>query len=234
MKLWAYGDSHTAGAELGYKVNPQEFRKNGKYAGKNWNHYLIKHNEYAEIISGIACSPEHSWAGQLANFLNVDDYICRARPGWSNDGSIKQMLDDKTKWSKNDVIVWGVATPWRYTPASKTLRADNHQPARFPDKQARVFVEYGPHNDTFKLWTQGLMNLAKTLHPNLYMIQASRDDLTVKDYNLAKPMCITDVSLGDYQMQGKYTVLPDTHYDRPCHKDYAEMIYNILGEKHEQ
>jgi hypothetical protein len=235
MKLWAYGDSHTAGAELGYsKATLNKFRaieKRYKHSNTTWNEMLIEKNEYSILLHpNIACSPEYSWAGQLANLLQADEYICRARPGWSNDGAVQFMLEDKDKWQDDDIIIWGVATPWRYTPASEDLHVDNHQPARFPKKVARVFMEYGPSDDTSRLWTQGLMHLAKTLHPNMYMVQMSKDDLTVNSYNTSESCCITDIGLGHMMSsgQGKYTTLPDTHYDRNCHKDYAEMIYKLL------
>ena len=86
MKLWAYGDSHTAGAELGYsKATLNKFRaikKRYKHSKNMWNEMLIEKNEYSVVLPpNIACAPEYSWAGQLANLLQADEYICRARPG---------------------------------------------------------------------------------------------------------------------------------------------------------
>ena len=243
MKLWAYGDSHTAGAELGYSENTlSEFRnmkgidkyrktsKGQRFQQHLWTEMLTERNEYSVLMhSNIPCSPEYSWAGQLANQLQADDYICRALPGWSNDGAIQFMLEDKKSWQDDDIIIWGIANPWRYTPANKDLHQDNHQPARFPGKVARVFVDYGPDIAASKLWTQGLMHLAKTLHSNMHMVQMSQDDLTVNSVNSVESCCMTDISLGKWMQNGSnYTTLPCTHYDRNCHKDYAEMIYKLL------
>ena len=235
MKLWAYGDSHTAGAELGYSEKTlAKYRPGAKFGNKKyaWNRALTLANEYSVLINDIACAPEYSWTGCLAKLYNVDEYICRAIPGWSNDGAVQFMLEDRHKWNKDDIIVWGVATPWRYTPTSENLRQDNHQPARFPRKISKIFLEYGPSDDTSKLWTQGLMQLANTLHENLHMVQMSMNDLTVNGYNCVNELCVIDKSLGKFMSEGNYETLPNTHYDRACHNDFAEMIYNTLGDKH--
>ena len=243
MRVWAYGDSHTAGAELGYSEKSlTRFQPGGKHFGKNWNKHLIDRGEYTQLISGaIACAPENSWAGQLAQLLGAE-YICKAIPGWSNDGCIRIMLEDMPNWKDDDIILWGVATPWRYTPAGDRIHAGNHQLARMPKGVRRTLIEYGPHDITLLLWTQGLMHLAKSLHKNMKMVLMSSPSLTVNEYNATKDLCVIDIPFGTFQSHDigtyfgnptgkRYTVLPETHYDRACHRDYAQLIYNTLGEK---
>jgi len=64
----------------------------------------------------------------------------------------------------------------------------------------------------------------------MHMVQVSLDNLTVNGFNSVESCCITDVSLGHMMISklDEYIYLPDTHYDRNCHKDYAEMIYKLL------
>ena len=234
MRLWAYGDSHTAGAELGYSERSlSQFQPGGIYFGKDWNQHLINRGEYTQLISGaIACAPENSWTGQLAELLGAD-LICKAIPGWSNDGAVKDMLRDMSHWAEDDIIFWGVATPWRFTPAGENLLKDNHQVSRMPTKAKRVLVEYGPHETSLTLWTQALMHLAKSLHKNMKMVYMSTPDLIINDYDVVNDLCVIDISLGQFKKNNgdKYKTLPQSHYDRPCHRDYAEMIYNTLGDK---
>jgi len=227
MKVWAYGDSHTAGSELGCTVDHKAWLKNN-HADK-WNQYLIDTKQYSTLIgdSNIACSPELSWAGRLAKKLNAE-YICRALPGWSNDGCLKLMLEDRNKWKNNDLILWGITTPVRFRPAGKHL--SNHQPARWPTKVAKIWFDYGPHEESTRLYNQGMMLFFKRLHKNTMCVRMNNDDISV-DNVYFDDVLQTKTSLLDWQQKGNYSVLPNTHYSRECHNDYAEMIYNTLGDK---
>jgi len=226
MTVWAYGDSHTAGAELGCTIDYKDWLKNNKV--DDWNQYLIDTKQYSKLIGDcdIPCNPELSWAGRLAAKLNCD-YVCKAYPGWSNDHCIKSMLDDMTLWEDDDLILWGITTPIRFRPAGNHL--SNHQPARWPKVIAKVWFDYGPHEESTRLYNQGMMMFFKRLHKNTLCVRMNNDDLSVNGVYF-DDMLHTKISLLDWQRKGNYGILPHTHYDAYCHEDYAEMIYNTLGD----
>jgi len=170
MKLWNYGDSHAARHEpdsandIGLSwlkdatgVNSrleakEKLGKNYKHLVKDkWYKYIREGNRCSTLLEGSPCSPELSYAGIVTRNIEAT-LMTRARPGAINDLSILRMFEDYNKWHKDDIIIFGIVTPSRFILASD-INKTNHQYHWFPDNAQHIFVEYGPHDDLYNLWT---------------------------------------------------------------------------------
>lgn len=246
IKLWSYGDSHAAGHELGSdadlgaswllenygSANRQDIVKKlgqQKYndtVKKRW-HEHIKHKTSGDVF-GTPCSPELSYAGQLAKLLGYE-YINNAVPGSSNDYSVLRFIRDLPNIGKKDLVVFSAVTPTRFL-HSKDEIYTRTQIQWLPEKVQKTFFDYGPNDKSFSLWSQGLIHLVKNSHKKTLFLRTCRHDTyPVEGVDTTETFFpLNDFTTYSFEKYGSDIRYVGGHIHERCHLDYARYVYNWM------
>lgn len=244
MKIWNYGDSHAAGHELGSADDRGAawlkemtgcdsrlgaIKKLGdRYATivkSRWYRYLRDNNKTSTLIGYAPCSPELTYAGNIAAYYNAE-LVTRAEPGASNDFSVSRMIADCIDWEDDDIVMLGIVTPLRFMPNYDKTR-HNHQWQWFDAEIQEVFSEYGPDRDAYNIWTQGLVHLAKSLHPNVVCLRTTMDDISINNVDTTIDLLDAKLSLTEFANKTyphKDMRYPGGHFHESVHNAYAEYL----------
>lgn len=249
MALWSYGDSHAAGHELcriedlgqswiqqnyGYSNRLQAKREMGleryqKEVRSQWYDFLRQEQLCSTKLGNSPCSPELSFAGQLASQLKVT-LNNRAIPGSSNDQILFKMLEDRNCWGDQDKVIVSVVTPHRFAPQCEPEKR-NFQLHTMPKKAQDVFLEYGPWEETFKLWSQGLIYLAAQLHKNIYLVRTTEADYRCQDIDLSSQLFVSPMSFVKFvqtEFGGKDLRYPGGHFSEKAHSKFADYLISLI------
>ena len=176
------------------------------------------------------CTPELSYASKLSQKMG-HEFVNRAKPGSSNDYISYLMFKDKEKWDDGDIILTSIVTPKRFMP-KQDKRIRNHQIHWLPFKIQEVFELYGPSDESFNLWNQGLVHLMKSMNKNVVTVFTTDDDMAVENLNTTThvrdiPLSLTAFVEQHYEDDMRYL---GGHFHEDCHEAFADYMYNILNQ----
>lgn len=246
MTLWSYGDSHAAGHELGavsdlgrdwLKTNygfDSRIEAKEKLGSKYTDIVRTKWYEYLQSImpenDPRHCTPELSYASVLSCIMG-HEFVNRAKPGSSNDYISYLLFADREKWDAEDIIVVSIVTPKRFMP-KQDKRIRNHQIHWLPFSVQDTFEKYGPSDESFNLWNQGLVHMMKGIHPNTVILYTTDDDMSVLGFDTTEnmrdvPLSLTAFVEENWNEDMRYL---GGHFHEDCHKAYGEYIYGVLND----
>ena len=231
IKLYSYGDSHAAGHELGSASD----------LGKAWlkEHYGVEHRDHLDptvyhkivrpawikYIKDNKCNPTLSYAGQLAKMIDAE-LVDRAIPGSSNDWSAMRLLEDLSRITADDIVLFSICTPARFLSGKgeDEVRTQIHWQ---PMKVQRILYEYGPHDNSFNIWNQGLIHLISNITHDPIIIKTNDDSIEVKGQDTTYNLLFTETSFTQFAFNkaGHDDIrYPAGHIHEDYHKLYAEYL----------
>lgn len=240
MRIWSYGDSHAAGAELGTVhqkdlaesfLNSLGFFSDKKDTARRIARRKLGVEKYNKLVKekwyetiNHVCDSKLSYAGEFAKLAGCE-LVDRAKSGSSNSLNIYKVYQDLDKYAKDDLILFSVVTPLRFIPASD-IEKTNHQVHWLPDNIAKVLWEYGPHDVCFRLQTHGYIQILKNLPQKIIILRTVDEDISV---NGITPSFDLDLSftghVGTYSNNVDDLRYPGGHFHESCHVKFAEYIY---------
>lgn len=193
-RVISFGDSFTWGSELSdaTEVMPIEIYNNPEKYPKQFK--LIKEKEVGpfssygldgEIKSFGHCYSVQTWPALIASYLNADDYYCHARPGMSNAGITRKVIEYIHDYRPTDLLVinWTYISRWEYYDDNEPIYRNAWKSIR-PDTQNEIadFYYKHLHNELSEKWSalQQIMLVASTLkQKNIPFIMTCQDSLVL-------------------------------------------------------
>lgn len=235
VKLYSYGDSHAAGHELGTAPDlgkawlKENFRVDNRCELDQTTYNTKVRPAWDSFIKGRTCNPRLSYAGELAKLLDIT-LVNRAVPGSSNDWSAMRLLEDLPKIAKNDIVLFSVCTPNRFM-SGRGEDVTRTQLQWQPIKVQRILYEYGPHENSYNIWNQGIVHLVNNLPFTTYIINTTKDNIEVKGHDTTKNLFLTETSFTEFSIEtaGHDDIrYPVGHIHESYHKLYAEYLCNKM------
>jgi len=235
-KVWAFGDSDTAGHELGSKkINFRNFLKARNFNTAYEAQKSLSDKQYEDFVSqwlkqiDNIQTPELSYAGQVASLLGRN-LISNAVTGASVDEQILRLsqTEDKIDW-KNDLVIFGVPRPYRWmthtgecVQASRVLRKSKTQ---------KLWMEVGMSNIALNIYYASAHTYIKQRWPQVLLIRM-HSVLIDPAINLKKMQdCFfSKVSLAEFANDnyGQDCTYPGGHFREFVHESYASLLLDML------
>lgn len=234
VKLYSYGDSHAAGHELGTAPDlgkawlKENFGTSSRYDIDEKTYNTKVRPAWEKFISGRSCNPQLSYAGQLAKILDIE-LVDRAIPGSSNDWSAMRLLEDLPKLNKDDIVLFSICTPTRFL-SGRGEGITRTQIQWQPPKVQKILYEYGPHENSYNIWNQGLIHLVKSIPCITHVIKTNKDRIKVKGQDTSRHLLLTETSFTQFanNKAGHIDIrYPVGHIHEAYHTLYAEYLREI-------
>ena len=180
-KLWTFGCSMTAGAELGTQIHVAEFLKKHTGCttvvdarhklGANYQRTIqIEWNNFLDSIKVPMAIPSLSYAGIVSKMLNLELKSCAISGSGIDQAFFKIIENSKNIDWKKDLVILGVTTPGRWIPQSMSSR--NHFLFNMlDDKQHRMLDPYLPSIESMDVFHFGTLTLIKKMFPAINIVR---------------------------------------------------------------
>jgi hypothetical protein len=230
-KLWTFGDSHTAGQELGTGLTSHDIDRWVKSITSFNNHLeaeqMMSATEYAlKIMMPWDCyikecfSPELSYAGILAKNkkLNLNN---RAMPGASMDQIFKIFYSTvgEINFDEDEVIV--APTYFGRWITQQNKKFNFHL---LDDKNLLSYMQLVPCDSTQILYYYSMIFYMQTNYPKIRLVKIYDDHY---DYGIYKKIkFVNDISMFSYFRDTIHdrTRYPGQHFNEAAHEYFATYI----------
>ena len=234
-KLYAFGDSNTAGHELGLdkKFIDNFYKKSGYSSAEEIHKLPIKKRtrviyKWHGIIQqeyGVSSyhTPSLAYVGRLADFIGYD-LVCHAFPG---DSIHKQILllheETNIDWD-NDIVVFGVPPRPRWlTNNEKDATMEN-----VGEKIAKVLYHHGPGDKAERLNFIGTLCYLRQTFPKIILVR-QYDDNAYEEFPVSN-IFVNDKSLENI---GERNIHPAGHFVEEVHEKFASYLKLCIDETKE-
>lgn len=238
-KVYMFGDSHTAGHELGPKrIDYKAFMKARGYNSvqEAWEQlsnedYMNKiGREWFEKINNL-CTPLESWAGKIAQKLDMS-FINFAYPGASFDYQLNLLIEqEKIDWNK-DLVLFGAPMSDRYMikpGLSLQSMQIRHMLANVRKHQMKLLSQVLPSDETMLLLYYGLVSYIKIKYPKVILceMRAPTENVDNKIFRIEDQFYV-DKSLDSFAEKFADRFYPGKHYREHIHEKYADYVIEKL------
>ena len=230
-KLWTFGDSHTAGVELGTGLSIDDVNRwvksISKFNSVDEANQMLSEPDYISTIMTpwhhyikYKYSPELSYAGILAKKNNLELVNC-AVPNASMYQIFKIFYStvDKINFEEDDVLV----APTFY--GRWTTQMNKQFNAHVLDEKIMLsFMHIAPCDRTQILYYYSLIFYMQTIYPKIKIVKIYNDQT---DYDIYKKIkFVNNISMFSYlnktiHNQTKY---PGLHFNEAAHEYFATYV----------
>lgn len=231
-KLWTFGCSMTAGAELGCNVDHVDFLKTHtkcedtksarqKLGDKKYQDKIIK--KWHNLIGIDQHDPDLTYAGILSKKFNLELKSC-AISGSGLDSAFHEIIKHSSSinWKK-DLIILGVTTPGRWVTNTGRQFLFN----MLDTSTHRMLDPYLPCIETLDMFHYGTLTLIKKTFPEVNIIRMYNNKLTTDRLGLD----LDDIFLGPRELSLDNACLgitssqyPGGHPIEQVHEKFAKQL----------
>lgn len=237
--VYMFGDSHTAGHELGLKsINADEYLKEKGFNTQKEAFLKLSDTDYNNLIQqpwlnkiGNFYTPLLSWAGQIASKLNKQ-FVNFAVSGSSIDEQTYKLLQNENKidWEK-DLVLFGVPTGGRYM-VDKNNKLTTAQltslNAHSLSKQ-KLILKYIPSNESLLIYHYGCLTYIKHRFPKVIICEMRGYIENIPDIEVkVNDIFYVSNSLKQFSKSFEDRKYPGKHYKEEIHRKYADYVLEKL------
>jgi hypothetical protein len=238
-KLWTFGCSMTAGAELGSKIHVAEFLKKRtgcitvddakRKLGANYQRTIVPEwNKFLYTLDTYQEDPFLTYAGVISKKLNLKLESCAISGSGIDQAFFKIIENSKNIDWKKDLVILGVTTAGRWIPQS--LSSGKHfSLSQLDINQHRKLDPYLPCIESMDMFHYGALTLIKKMFPainivrmydnqNTALINGIRidpDDIYIGPKDLSLDGCCSGIANNQY---------PGGHPIEEMHEKFAEQL----------
>lgn len=232
-KLFAFGDSHIAGHELGIdkKIIDDFYKKSGyssaakikKLPIKKQTQVIYKWYAIMEQVCGANSyhTPSLAYAGKLADAIGYE-LVCRAFPGNSIHKQILLLHEENSIDWDNDIVMFGIPPRQRWL----TNNEKDATPHNIGEKNAKILYNHGPGDKAEKLNFLGTLCYLRQKFPKIILVR-QYDDIAFEQFPINN-IFVNNISL---QNMAGMNMNPAGHFVEEEHKKFASYLKICIDKK---